>query len=64
MPSFGQPLTTLDGLRALTTPLQSSTTRLGWHSSRARTTAKGSALKTDCRQPGRAIQARSPVSVT
>eukprot|EP00971_Amphidinium_carterae_P019562 385177-Amphidinium_carterae.1 len=26
---------------------------LCWHSSRARTTAKSSALKTDCRQPGR-----------
>eukprot|EP00971_Amphidinium_carterae_P170866 3386317-Amphidinium_carterae.1 len=50
--------------RAFTTPLQSLTTLLGWHSSKARTTAKSSALKADCRHPGRASQALSPVSVT
>eukprot|EP00971_Amphidinium_carterae_P099683 1971579-Amphidinium_carterae.1 len=50
--------------KALTTPLQSLTTRRGWHSSKTLTTAKSSALKTDCRRPGSAIQHLSPVSVT
>eukprot|EP00971_Amphidinium_carterae_P234497 4653059-Amphidinium_carterae.1 len=47
--------------RAFITPLQSLTTLRGWHSSKARTTAKSSALKTDCRQPGRASEDLSPV---
>eukprot|EP00971_Amphidinium_carterae_P156861 3109698-Amphidinium_carterae.1 len=63
MPTFGHPVATLYG-RALTTPLQSLTTRWGWHFSKALTTAKSSALKTDCHMPGSANQHRSPVSVT
>eukprot|EP00971_Amphidinium_carterae_P304642 6053899-Amphidinium_carterae.1 len=54
-PALGQPLATLDGLQGFPA---------GWHSSKARTTAKSSALKSDCRQPGRASQDLSPVSVT
>eukprot|EP00971_Amphidinium_carterae_P108517 2148540-Amphidinium_carterae.2 len=41
-------------------PLQSLTTRHGLHFSKARTTAKNSALKTDCWQPGSGSQTRSP----
>eukprot|EP00971_Amphidinium_carterae_P128024 2535924-Amphidinium_carterae.1 len=50
--------------KVFTTPLQSLTTIRGWRSSKAHTTAKSSALKTDRRQPGRASQDLSPVSLT
>eukprot|EP00971_Amphidinium_carterae_P013882 273456-Amphidinium_carterae.1 len=48
--------------KAFTTPLQSLTTLLGLHSSKPRTTAKSSALKTDCRQclPGHPSVGRAP----
>eukprot|EP00971_Amphidinium_carterae_P166870 3306754-Amphidinium_carterae.1 len=48
---------------ALTAPLQSLTTSCGWHSSKAQTTARNSALYTDCLRPGSSNHTRSCVSV-
>eukprot|EP00971_Amphidinium_carterae_P147010 2913323-Amphidinium_carterae.1 len=49
----------LAACKALSKTVQSLTTLLRFHSSRARTrsTAQSSALKTDCRQPGNGSQA-------
>eukprot|EP00971_Amphidinium_carterae_P056562 1117952-Amphidinium_carterae.1 len=63
MPSFGQPVATLYGLEGFDHTLTVTDNPAGLAFLQSRTTAKSSALNTDCLQPGRASQDLSPVSV-